>query len=74
MIDVIDYVDGRGRNVFRRWFDGLDDSVQSRIAVALLRVADGNLLAAKSVGAGSLNFGWISGLGIACISGGMEST
>jgi putative addiction module killer protein len=52
MIDVIDYVDGRGRNPFRRWFDGLDDTIQSRVSVALLRVADGNLSSARSVGAG----------------------
>jgi putative addiction module killer protein len=52
MIDVIDYVDGRGRSPFCIWLDGLDEKVQSRVSVALLRVADGTLTAAKSVGAG----------------------
>jgi putative addiction module killer protein len=50
MIEVRQYIDRLGRNPFERWFDGLDDTTQARITVALERVEHGNLSAAKGVG------------------------
>ncbi len=54
MIEIRSYIDREGRNPFERWFEKLDDNVQARMVVSLDRVEQGNLSAAKSVGAGVL--------------------
>jgi putative addiction module killer protein len=51
-VEVRQYIDRLGRNLFERWFDRLDDSTQARVTVALDRLERGNSSAAKSVGAG----------------------
>jgi putative addiction module killer protein len=51
LIEVRQYIDRLGRNLFERWFDKLDVGAQARIAVALDRLERGNA-SAKSVGAG----------------------
>jgi putative addiction module killer protein len=50
VIDVRQYVDAWGRNVFDRWFEKLDEVTQARVTVALDRVEQGNFSAAKGVG------------------------
>jgi putative addiction module killer protein len=52
VIEIRQYVDRQGRNLFERWFDKLDDVTQARITVALDRLERGNAAAAKSAGAG----------------------
>jgi putative addiction module killer protein len=52
LIEIEQYVDRLGRNDFDRWFRKLSDETQSRIAVSLTRVKNGNFSNAKSVGAG----------------------
>lgn len=54
MVEIREYVDARGRNAFRRWLDGLDRTAAYRIEIALERIANGNLLTLKAVGAGVL--------------------
>jgi putative addiction module killer protein len=54
VIEIRSYIDREGRNPFERWFEKLDDNVQARMVVSLDRVEQGNLSAAKSVGAGVL--------------------
>lgn len=52
MIEIRQYVDRHGRNLFERWFQKLDDPVQARITIAFDRLERGNLSMAKSVGKG----------------------
>jgi putative addiction module killer protein len=52
VIEVRQYVDRHGRNPFERWFDKLDEAIQTRIVVALDRLERGNTSSIKAVGAG----------------------
>ena len=54
MAEIREYVDGRGRRPFRRWYDGLDPAAAHRVERALDRIAAGNLASLKSVGGGVL--------------------
>ncbi len=52
MIRLREYLDGHGRNVYRRWFDGLDVAAATKVTVALERIAAGNTSSIKAVGEG----------------------
>jgi putative addiction module killer protein len=52
MIEVVTYVDARGRTPFRKWLDELDGATQARVLASLTRIEEGNLSSTKSVGAG----------------------
>ena len=52
MFEIEEYVDAAGRNYFRRWFQGLDTSVQQRVGAALTQLRNGNFSSVKSVGDG----------------------
>ncbi len=52
MIEIVEYVDSLGRSPFERWRLSLDDGTEARVSTAILRLAEGNLSAVKSVGAG----------------------
>lgn len=52
MIEVREYVDARGRSPYRDWLVKLDAATVARVIAAVLRVEQGNLSVAKSVGAG----------------------
>ncbi len=52
MIDLVEWVDARGRNAFGRWFAGLDREAAASVAIAIERLADGNRSRVKSVGKG----------------------
>lgn len=52
MAEIREYVDGRGRRPFRRWYDGLDPAAAYRVERALDRIAAGNPANLKSVGGG----------------------
>lgn len=60
-IAVEGYVDERGRRPIDRWFGEIDDRAARRIALALERLAHGNISNVKSVGGGvselKVNFG-----------------
>jgi putative addiction module killer protein len=52
VIEIRQYVDLLGRNPFDRWFEGLGDPIQARVAVFLDRLERGNTSAVKGIGAG----------------------
>ncbi len=52
MIEIREYLDARGRNEYRTWFDGLDAAAATKVAVALERIAAGNTSSMKPVGEG----------------------
>jgi len=49
-------VDVAGRSPFGRWFDRLNAAAAARVAIAIQRIALGNLSNVKSVGAGVHEF------------------
>lgn len=54
MVEIREYIDGQGRNPFRRWHDRLDPAAAARVEAALARIADGNFSNIKGVGGGLL--------------------
>ena len=54
MLEISEYVDGRGRSPFGVWFDGLDAKAAARVRTALARMEAGNLSNVRSVGRGVL--------------------
>ena len=54
MLEVREYIDGRGRSPFGRWFDDLDSSAAARVRTALARMEAGNLGSVRGVGNGVL--------------------
>ncbi len=51
-VEVLEYVDTRGRSPYRDWVVKLDASAAARISSAVLRMERGNFSVAKGVGAG----------------------
>lgn len=49
---IEEFVDGRGRSPFARWFDDLDPQAAAKVTIALVRMERGNLSNAKPIGAG----------------------
>ena len=56
MIEIREYIDVGGRNLFQRWFTRLDPIAKIRVRTALNRMAEGNLSNAKGVGRGVLEY------------------
>lgn len=54
MIEIREFVDGRGRSPFAEWFNDLDPVAAARITMVLTRMQLGNLSNVKGVGAGVL--------------------
>ncbi len=54
MIEIREYIDGRGRSPFGRWFNGLDASAAARVRTSLARMEAGNLSNVRGVGGGVL--------------------
>jgi putative addiction module killer protein len=52
VVEVLEYVDARGRIPYRDWVIKLDASVGARISSAILRLELGNFSQSKGVGAG----------------------
>jgi putative addiction module killer protein len=52
MIEIQEYVDADGRSPYAKWFDELNARAAAKVATALIRIEQGNLSNAKSVGAG----------------------
>ena len=53
-IRVVEYEGADGRSPFARWFNDLDPMAAAKIAVAVTRVAAGNVSNVKGVGEGVL--------------------
>ena len=73
-IELLEYIDETGKNVFHKWFHSLKDRVaRARIRVRLNRVRLGNFGDCKSIGgAESVNCELIIALAIGFISVEME--
>jgi putative addiction module killer protein len=60
-MDVRAYLTPKGDSPFGAWFDDLDPPAAAKVAVALVRIGQGNLSNVKGVGSGvfefRLNFG-----------------
>ena len=52
MAEIREYLDTRGRSPYAGWFDRLNARAAAKIAMALVRMEQGNLSNAKGVGAG----------------------
>ena len=52
MIEIREYLDTQGRSPYARWFDRLNARAAAKVATALVRMEQGNLSNAKSVGGG----------------------
>jgi putative addiction module killer protein len=52
MIELREYVDAKGRSLYRDWLVKLDAATRARAIAAVLRVEGGNFSAATAVGAG----------------------
>jgi putative addiction module killer protein len=51
-MDVREYVTADGSSPYAKWFNGLNSHAAAKVAIAVSRMAQGNLSNAKSVGAG----------------------
>lgn len=52
MIEVLQYTDKRGRNIFGNWFLGLDAVTATRVEASVIRLEQGNFSTVKGVGSG----------------------
>ncbi|HJP20656.1 MAG TPA: type II toxin-antitoxin system RelE/ParE family toxin, partial [Alphaproteobacteria bacterium] len=52
MAEIREYLDTRDRSPYAGWFDRLNARAAAKIAMALVRMEQGNLSNAKGVGAG----------------------
>ncbi len=61
MIEVREYIDAVGRSPYARWFNRLNTQAAAKVAMATVRMAQGNLSNTKGVGGGvfeyRINFG-----------------
>ena len=53
---VREFLDRQGSSPFARWFGDLDAKAAAKVTTALIRLEQGNLSNAKSVGAGVLEY------------------
>jgi putative addiction module killer protein len=51
-MEVREYVATNGSSPYAKWFNGLNSQAAAKVAIAVSRMAQGNLSNAKSVGAG----------------------
>lgn len=51
-MEVREYVAANGSSPYAKWFNGLNSQAAAKVAIAVSRMAQGNLSNAKSVGAG----------------------
>jgi len=49
---ILEYIDLRGGNPFRKWFEGLNARAAAKVAAALYRLEQGNFSNVKGVGGG----------------------
>jgi putative addiction module killer protein len=56
VIEVREYLDERSNSPFRAWFDRINAEAAAKVATGLIRIEQGNLSNAKSVGAGVFEY------------------
>ena len=54
MTEIREYIDPKGRSPYARWFNRLNAQAAAKVAMALIRMEQGNLSSAKGVGGGVL--------------------
>ena len=74
MIEIREYIDGRGRSPFGRWFDGLDARAANRIRTALTRMEAGNLSNTKTLAEECWSAAYMLARATGYISAGMGDT
>jgi len=52
VLDIREYVTADGKSPYAKWFNDLNARAAAKVAIAITRVAQGNLSNAKSVGSG----------------------
>jgi putative addiction module killer protein len=52
MIELVEYIDAKGKNAFAKWFGGLDSVAAAKITTYLTRIENGNFSQVKGVGGG----------------------
>src|SRR6202049_1743554 len=52
MMEVREYLNRQGRNLYKDWFDRLNSQAAAKVATALTRLALGNVSNVKGVGSG----------------------
>ena len=55
-MQILEYLDAAGTSPFAAWFQAFDAQAGAKVAVALARIAQGNLSNVKGVGAGVLEY------------------
>lgn len=56
MIEIREYIDAKGHSPYAKWFDKLNAQAAAKVAIALTRIAQGNLSNTKGVGASVLEY------------------
>jgi putative addiction module killer protein len=51
-IQILEYLDGKGRSPYAEWFENLDAQAAAKVTVATTRLAQGNFSNVKGVGGG----------------------
>jgi putative component of toxin-antitoxin plasmid stabilization module len=64
VIDVREYLAADGSSPYAKWFNALNAPAAAKVAIAITRIAQGNLSNAKSVGGGIQDYPSTSALGI----------
>ena len=54
MVEIREYIDAKGHSPYARWFNRLKAQAAAKVAMALIRMEQGNLSNAKGVGGGVL--------------------
>lgn len=56
MIDVREYLDGKGRSPYAQWFGGLNAVAAAKVVTAVTRISLGNFSNVEGVGAGVFEY------------------
>jgi putative addiction module killer protein len=56
VIEIKEYIDVNGRSPYVKWFDGLNAPAAAKVAVALVRMEQGNFSNVVGVGAGVFEY------------------
>ncbi len=56
MIGIREYIDAEGRSRYAEWFHGLDGRAAAKVAIALVRMEQGNFSNVKGVGSGVFEY------------------
>ncbi len=56
MVEIREYIDVNGRSPYAKWFDALNAPAAAKVAVALVRMEQGNFSNVVGVGAGVFEY------------------